>query len=47
MPLSDGIYWGLELNDSDSSRGKIRQHDVQAIMYELQHVAAAQPAGDP
>ena len=47
MPLSDVIYWGLELNDSDSSRGKIRQHDVQAIMYELQHVAAAQPAGDP
>ena len=47
MPLSDVIYWGLELNDSDSSRGKIRQHDVQAIMYELQHVPAAHPPGDP
>ena len=46
MPLSDVIYWGLELNDSDSNRGKIRQHDVQAIIYELQHVTGSQPAGD-
>ena len=40
--LGDIVYWGFDLNDSASNKGKLRKHDIQVIMFEIQRYFSSQ-----
>ena len=40
--LGDIVYWGFDLNESASNKGKLRKHDIQVIMFEIERYFSSQ-----